>query len=114
MKDILVKIQSTLPEAQKKVAQKLSRDEFIAIMQGITAFTSSIAGNSPSGFIDGALNLASYKINKPCRAFLESSLGSIKKWMMFGETYKPLEDSSDLDFENVKVNSVPEIMKVCT
>ena len=114
MKDILVKIQSTLPEAQKKVTQKLSRDEFIAIMQGITAFTSSIAGNSPSGFIDGALNLASYKINKPCRAFLESSLGSIKKWMMFGETYKPLEDSSDLDFENVKVNSVPEIMKVCT
>ncbi|XP_073228612.1 uncharacterized protein [Porites lutea] len=111
MKDILVKIQSTLPQAQKKVAQKLSRDEFIAIMQGITAFTSSIAGKSPSGFIDGALNLASYKINKPCRAFLESCLGSIKKWMAFGEKYKPLEDSSDLNFDNVKVDSVPDIMK---
>lgn len=114
MKDILVKIHSTLREAQKKVAEKLSRDEFIAIMQGITAFTSSIAGKRPAGFIDGALNLASYNINKPCRAFLESCLGSIKKWMTFGEKYMPLEDSSDLNFENVKVDSVPEIMKVCT
>ena len=70
--------------AQKKVQDKLNRDETIA----------------------------SYASIAPCRISLDSSLRSINKWLTFGKEYVPLEDSSDLDFSLVDINSVPEIMQV--
>ena len=112
MTNILVTIQNMLHDVQKQVEEKLKRDEMIATLQGITGFANAIAGKDPFEFIDTALNLAEYAVNQPCRSSLGSSLGSIKKWLTFGKEYKPLEDSSDLDFDAVDVNSVPEIMQV--
>ena len=112
MKSLLVKIKNMLPNAQKKVQDKLNRDETIAVLQGMTGFASAIAGKDPFDFINTALDIASYASNAPCRISLDSSLRSINKWMTFGKEYIPLEDSSDLDFSLVDINSVPEIMQV--
>ena len=112
MKSILVKIKNMLPNAQKKVQDKLNRDETIAVLQGMTGFASAIAGKDPFDFINTALDIASYASNAPCRISLDSSLRSINKWLTFGKEYIPLEDSSDLDFSQVDINSVPEIMQV--
>ena len=112
MKSILVKIKNMLPNAQKKVQDKLNRDETIAVLQGMTGFASAIAGKDPFDFINTALDIVSYASNAPCRISLDSSLRSINKWLTFGKEYIPLEDSSDLDFSLVDINSVPEIMQV--
>ena len=52
------------------------------------------------------------QLGKQCLNSLEGYLASIKKWLTFGKNYNPLKDSSDLDFDQVDVNSVPEIMQV--
>ena len=114
MENILVTILNMLPEVHKQVEEKLKREEFIATIQGITGFAKAIAGNDPFDFIDTAQNLVSYAVNQPCRTSLDSSLKNMKKWLTFGKEYKPLQDSSDLDFKEVDVNSVPEIMQVLT
>ena len=112
MTRILVNIQNMLPATLERVKNKLNRDEFIALLQGITGFAGAIASKDPAEFIDNALEIAQREVNRPNLGSLEANLHSVRKWMTFGEHYKPLVDSSDLDFDKVDVASVPEIMKV--
>ena len=91
---------------------KFHRDDLIAVLQGITGFGKVIASKHPLDFIDSALGIASSQSSKACLKSLDSYLGSAKKWLTFGKKYKALTDSSDLDFDQVAVSSVPEIMKV--
>ena len=51
-----------------------------------------------------------YEINKPCLKSLGTIRKNLKKWLTFGREYKPLEDSSDLNFDKVKVSSIPDVI----
>ena len=110
MNGILKQVETMLPEVYEKA--KMNANDFLAILQGLTGFVSSIASKDPFAFIDSALGIAESQLGKQCLNSLEGYLASIKKWLTFGKNYNPLKDSSDLDFDQVDFNSVPEIMQV--
>ena len=110
MTTILKNFPNLLKDTYKK--GKFHRNDLIAVLQGITGFGKAIASKNPLDFIDTALGIASSQSGKACLKSLDSYLGSAKKWLSFGEKYKALTDSSDLDFDQVAVSSVPEIMQV--
>ena len=112
MKGILTMVLNLLPEAYRKTKNKLDAEQFIAVLQGITGFAAAIKGKDPVGFIDSAVGIMDYEINKPCLKSLGTIRKNLKKWLTFGKEYKPLKDSSDLNFDKVKVSAIPEVMKV--
>lgn len=91
---------------------KFNKNDLIAMLQGITGFAKAIASRNPLDFIDAALGVASSFAGKACLKTLDQYLDSVKQWLTFGEKYIALTDSSDLDFDQVAVSSVPEIMQV--
>ena len=91
---------------------KFNKNDLIAMLQGITGFAKAIASRNPLDFIDAALGVASSFAGKACLKTLDQYLDSVKTWLTFGEKYIALTDSSDLDFDQVAVSSVPEIMQV--
>ena len=93
---------------------KFNKADFLAVLQGVVGFSRSIAGQSPGDFIDTALSLAGSLSGKTCLKKLDEYRDSIKKWLTFGENYEPLEDSSQLDFDQLDVTSIPDIMQVST
>lgn len=110
MTSILKNIRNMLPDVVEKA--KFNKDDLIAVLQGVVGFSGAIASKDPFAFIDSALGIAGSLSGKACLKSLNSILGSIKKWLTFGKKYTPLKDSSDLDFDQVDVSSVPEIMEV--
>ena len=104
-------------------AAKFNGADLLAVLQGLVGFSKGISINqeskrmkiaiSPLDIIDAALGLASSLASSSCLGTLSGNLAKIKTWLQFGEHYEPLEDSSDLDFDQLDVSSVPEIMKVC-
>ena len=110
MTSILTNIQNILPDVYAKA--QFNQDDLIAMLQGLVGFGKAIASKDPMEFIDAALGIAASRSGKQCLKSLQSTVGSIKKWLTFGKKYTPLKDSSDLDFDQVDVGSVPEIMKV--
>ena len=121
MNNTLIRIYSSLKEAQEVAQHRLTRQQFMAVLQGITGFASAIFESAvseepkgPFAFIDTAISIAEYDANKPCLTSLGSVIQSAKKWLTFGK-YRPLNDSSELNFDKIDVSSVPDIMKVkCT
>ena len=109
---ILTRIMNLLPEAYQKTKNKLDAEQFLAVLQGITGFSGAVAGEDPFAFIDSAVGIMDYEINKPCFKSLGTIRKNLKKWITFGKEYKPLSDSSDLNFDKVKVSAIPEVMKV--
>ena len=93
-------------------AAKFNKADFLAVLQGIVGFSRAIAGQSPGDFIDTALGLAGSLSGKKCLKTLGSYRDSIKKWLTFGENYEPREDASTLDFDQLDVTSIPDIMQV--
>ncbi|XP_031565547.1 uncharacterized protein LOC116300761 [Actinia tenebrosa] len=117
MDNTLIRISSLLKEAQKTASERLSKQQFMAMLQGISGFASAIFDSAtsadskgPFAYIDTAIDIAQHDANKPCRSALKSVLASAKKWLTFGK-YKPREDASELDFDKVEVSSVPDMMK---
>lgn len=110
MTSILENINTLLVGVHKNA--KFNSQNFLAVLQGIVGFSSAISSKSPLAFIDTALGLAGSFSGQKCLKSLQSILGSVKQWLTFGEHYKPLVDSSDLDFDQLDVGSVPQIMKV--
>ena len=110
MNSIVQNIVGRLPDVYDKA--KFNRNDLIAVMQGITGFAKAFAGKNPLDLIDTSLSLTAALAHKQCLKSLDAYMGSVKMWLTFGSKYKPLEDSSDLDFDQVQVSSVPEIMKV--
>ena len=110
MTSIIRKFSNLLTDKYEKA--KFNKDDLIAVLQGITGFANGIASKDPFAFAGAALDIASSQSGKECLKTLDSYLDSVKKWLTFGENYKALTDSSDLDFDQVAVSSVPEIMQV--
>jgi len=90
---------------------KFNKADFLAVLQGIVGFSKSIAGKSPGDFIDTALGLAGSLSGKTCLQSLDSYRDSIKKWLTFGENYVAREDPSTLDFDQLDVTAIPDIMQ---
>ena len=110
MGSILRKIVNTLPASYDKA--KFNRNDLFAVMQGMTGFTKAVAGKNPLDFVDAAIGVTAALAHKGCLKSLDAYLNDVKTWLTFGDKYKPLEDSSDLDFDQVNVSSVPDIMQV--
>ena len=101
-----------VPEAYSKTMNKLSTEQCLAVLQAITGFAGAVAGKDPFAFIGSAISIMDYEINKPCLKSLGTICKNLKKWLTFGREYQSLEDSSDLNFDKVKVSSIPDVMKV--
>ena len=114
----LQRILKSIREAQAAESTKLNKQQMVAVLQGITGFSSAIftskTSEEPQGpfaYIETALVIIDYDTNKQCRAALDSVIKSAEKWLTFGQ-YRPLEDSSDLNFDLIDVSSVTDIMQV--
>lgn len=110
MTDIIKQVETMLPDTLD--AAKFHQGDLLAILQGVTGFVSGAASKDPFAFIDSALGLADSQQGKACLKTLSSYRNSIKKWLTFGKNYQPLKDSSELDFDQVDVDSVPDVMQV--
>ena len=109
---ILTTIMNLVTESYSKTMNKLGTEQCLAVLQAITGFSGAVAGKDPFAFIDSAINIMDYEMNKPCLKSLGTIRKNLKKWLTFGREYKQLEDSSDLNFDKVKVSSIPDVMKV--
>ena len=110
MNSIVENIEVVLPDAYQKA--KFNGDDLLAVLQASVGFASSVVSKDPLGLIDTAVGLASLS-NANCQlGSLEEILSKLKQWLVFGKSYTALENSSDLDFDQVDVASVPEVMQV--
>ena len=110
MTSILENLLNHLPDAYDKA--KFNPNDFLAVLQAVTGFASSIKSKDPLAAIGTALGLAGSLAGKQCLGSLESILSSARTWLTFGKNFKPLEDSSELNFDVIDVSSVPQIMQV--
>ena len=112
MSNILKEATSALPNVYEKA--KFNSNNIITMLQGLVGFTAAADAKDPFAFIDQTLALAEESSQRCHLKSLDSYLGSIKQWLTFGKHYKPLVDSSELDFDQMNVSSVPQIMQVLT
>ncbi|CAH3148651.1 unnamed protein product, partial [Porites lobata] len=109
MSSIIQEVTSELPGVYKKA--KFNSQNLIGMLQGLVGFAAAGAAKDPFALIDQTLALAEESSQRCHLKSLDSYLGSIKQWLTFGKHYKPLVDSSELDFDQMNVSSVPQIMQ---
>ena len=112
MKSSLEEITAQLPDVYTKSQFNL-KDLFV-ILQGLTGFASGIIAEDPLESIAAALEVAGHFATKCNTGSLQNIMKKTKKWLKFSKDYAALKDSSDLDFDKMDVESVPEAMKVIT
>ena len=88
------------------------KPDVFAILQAVTGFLSAAAQGDILAAVDTAVGLAEHQLTKCNTGTLKENLANIKKWMTFGQAYRALEDSSELDFDQMDVGAVPEVMMV--
>ena len=93
---------------------KFNGVDLMAVLQATVGFAKVMKSKDPLDFIGTALGLATSMAGKKCLKSLQSYLDSMETWLTFGKKYTPLVDSSALDFSQIDVSSVPQIMKVRT
>ena len=84
------------------------------ILQGIAGFASGVVGTDPFASIGAVLEVAGHFAQQCDTGTLQENLDKIEQWMKFGEEYAARENPSDLDFDKMNVESVPEVMQVTT
>ncbi|XP_078357256.1 uncharacterized protein LOC144642139 [Oculina patagonica] len=90
---------------------KFNKVDLFAILQGVTGFLKEVKGKDPLAAINEALGVIGHFTTKCNSGTLQSIKDKISKWMTFGKAYTALKDSSDLDFDQMDVTAVPEMMK---
>ncbi|KAL9956907.1 hypothetical protein ACROYT_G038462 [Oculina patagonica] len=90
-------------------AGNFNKKDFVAVLQGITGFLK--AGFNPLDIADTALGLYSHFGTKCDDGDLKGLLQKVKKWVKIGKKYEALKDSNDLNFDEMDIESVPEMMK---
>ena len=110
MSSIIQEVTSELPGVYEKA--KFNSQNLIGMLQGLVGFTSAAAAKDPFALIAQTLTLVEESSQRCHLKSLDSYLGSIKQWLTFGKHYKPLVDSSELNFDQMNVSSVPQIMQV--
>ena len=110
MRSSLEEIVSQLPDVYEKT--KFNGEDLLVILQGITGFLGGIRDKDPAASIGAVLEVAGHFAVKCNTGTLQDNLGKIEKWLTFGKAYSALEDSSELDFDTMDVECVPEVMQV--
>ena len=111
MVNIVNYIEREIPAAIS--ASQFNIHDLLAILQGSCGLAGSDAAAELLGpAIEVAIEMSD-ALTCPS-GNLDSIINSLKKWLTFGIRYNPLEDSSDLDFDQVDVESIPEMMQVCS
>lgn len=110
MSSSLEGIAAQLPDVYKK--SQFNQKDLVVILQGLTGFFGGIVGKDPFGTLGTAVQVAGYFATKCNSGSLQDNLNKTEKWLAFGKEYAALEDSSDLDFDKMDIESVPEVMKV--
>lgn len=110
----LQRIHNTVPAITGKA--QFGPQDMIAIVQGITGFLGGIKlsgeGNDHLGMLSHAVGLFGHFATKCSLGSLNSIKDRFATWLKFGEQYKALKDSSELDFDQLDPGAVPEIMQV--
>ena len=110
MNSYLEQVVAMFPEVYKESQWNL-QDTFV-ILQAIAGFSSSALAKDPIASISTALDVAGHFATQCNTGNLQGNLDKIEQWMKFGKEYAALEDSSDLNFDEMDVASVPEVMQV--
>ena len=110
MDAITVYIQKKLPEVYENA--QFHPGDFMAILQGLVGFVSGVASKDPLASVSAILGIAESQSGKKCLKTIEGYFASIEDWLTFGQQYKLLTDSSDLDFDTIDIGALPEIMQV--
>ena len=99
-----------LPEAHAKT--QLGKSDLLVVLGGIAGIGSSVIAGDPFVAATAVLGVAEHVGSKCDPGTLLDSIEKIEHWLTFGQAYAALEDSSDLNFDEVDVESIPEIMEV--
>ncbi|XP_066022392.1 uncharacterized protein [Pocillopora verrucosa] len=107
MSSTLETLKATLVELQ---AQK-NMEHFFAILQGVTGFVGALIEKDPGAALGSAFSLIENEALRCNRGTLQQNKAKLEKWVRFGKAYKALADPSDLNFDEMDIQSVPEIME---
>lgn len=111
MDGIITNIETILEDVVETA--RFNQDDLLAVLQAVCGFASSVVSLDAISLIDNAVTVAYSVGQTKCPlASLETNADTLKKWLTFGQSYQALTDSSDLDFDTVDVESVPEVMQV--
>ncbi len=99
-----------LPDVYEK--SKFNKEDLFVILQGIAGFLSAVKGKDPLAATNEVVGVIGHFTTKCNTGTLQSIKGKISKWVTFGKKYEALKDSNDLDFDQMDVTAVPEMMKV--
>lgn len=90
---------------------KFKQEDLFVILQGLTGYFDGGIKN-PLATASSILEIHSHFSAKCELGTLGGYLKNIKKWLDFGKAFAALKDSSELDFDKMDVEAVPEVMKV--
>ena len=91
---------------------KFNSDDLFVILEGITGFFSGVLGKDPFAALGSALGVIGHFVGQCDLGKLQNNLDKVEKWLKFGQDYAALKDSSELDFDQMDVEAVPEVMQV--
>ena len=97
---------------KKKKETGLGRNDLLVLLQGTSGLFSGALGKNPFESLSAAFTVVDHFASKCNSGPLQDILKKANKWLKFGKEYAALDDSSDLDFDNMDITSVPEVMKV--
>ena len=90
-----------------EVASQFNKRELFAMLSGSTAFVSAVLGADPLAAVGAAIEVAWFFATICNTGTLQGNLDKLEKWLTFGMAYAPLENSSNLDFNTLDVESIP-------
>ena len=106
----LERVVAMFPEVYDQ--SKWNMQETLAILKGTAGFSTGIGKKNQAESIGAVVGMAGHFAQKCSLGALQQHLGQIEQWMNFGEEYAAHNDPSDLDFEKINIQSVPEVMQV--
>lgn len=101
-----------LPSLHEKA--KFQKSDLYVILHGLTGFFGSVMGKSPFSIVDTVLTVTGHFSSKCRLGTIKEHTDNIKRWMDFGKAYAALKDSTELDFDKLDIEAVPEVMTVNT
>ena len=110
MKNSLLDAKGMLSDVYE--AAKFNSDDLFVILEGITGFFSGVLGKDPFAALGSALGVVGHFVGQCDLGELQNNLDKVEKWLKFGQDYAALKDSSELDFDQMDVAAVPEVMQV--
>lgn len=110
MGDYLEVIHAEIPVKHGEAV--FTNDDMFAVLGGLTGLFKTVATRNPLELIDPAIATAQHFIARCNSGGLYDLMKNAKRWLTFGKEYQALQDSSELDFDKMDVEQVPEVMQV--